>query len=1068
MMVWSWSQRRVLKTFLDDENGISPDQLVSRVADHGEVVVERKTDERVIVVDGVAGKVLRTLPRSLDEFVLMSDCTQICADISSDGRRIIVVGTANRAKTEPERTGESAFKYAALILDPAGQLISRTPPIYYLPDAVSMSADGTRFAVAAERRITVFSTEDGKQIYEIPGRLPMLFSPEGRFLVAGSEDEKSLVVTNTANGHPLTRLSVNWRREGVIAYSCDGSLFASAGITDNSLYDLTVWETSDWRKRWTHTDGDERIDALHVSDDGHYLAYKHGSDIATWNLQTGQMLSYEKRIASPNTVVRLDRREDKMILDRVDREESPPNGCNPANMTNVFPIEVRESASADSSDGSATAFLELRGRNGFRVRRKNDTADLWADDWWLWSSEDPKTVNFNPFPTVEALAIYDAGACVIGVDDAGRASMRDLNTGKPIQHLVLQPFEGLLGNQGKAAIDRNTGRVAYSLQGRTALADLVHGKALWTWDDHFNLPTQIGPAFSSDGKLIAVPRFRGFAILNSQDGSVVATYLTESTVTSVAFLPSGDAILIGTWDGDIFFWNFAHNQEQLLIQANNADDWIVAAPDGSFDAGHMDVEPPFRWRFNDDTLNLFGPESYTRDYFEPGLLSRQITGSHTAPSQSVYSLDRALPKVVFDQVRVTDDGIAHVEVTVISTSVATRRQGMPVTDTSGVYDLHLTAGGSLRAELPPPPSTTPTTVASRDVWRKNECVIGQDERLTQETLQFDFAVPTRSLTHDIVFTAYAFNADRVKGHTSVLRVAVRPQAPKRQKRLFLITIGVSGNQNPNWRLSYASKDSIAIRDALTQLLRHRQLYDRIIEYQLTRNLSALNQQAESASAMVPTKAAIRAALTNGLAGVTPDDDVVIIFSGHGVIDESGHFALLPYDLPRDDGAEITPGLLTAAIRSTDLEDWMRPVDPRRVFLILNCCHAAASVQENGFRPAPLGDSGFGQLSYDKGMYVLAATAFYGSIQLTGADGFSATSLAIHDVVKSLRSTPTSCSLSLEYVLRAVNTNVSRKQLLLVITYLTDTGIAEQCRILPDENRLSPSVAASSRSFAGDP
>jgi uncharacterized caspase-like protein len=41
-------------------------------------------------------------------------------------------------------------------------------------------------------------------------------------------------------------------------------------------------------------------------------------------------------------------------------------------------------------------------------------------------------------------------------------------------------------------------------------------------------------------------------------------------------------------------------------------------------------------------------------------------------------------------------------------------------------------------------------------------------------------------------------------------------------------------------------------------------------------------------------------------------------------------------------------------------------------MLLDACPSAASVPE-GFKPGPMGDRGLGQLAYDKGMQILAAT-----------------------------------------------------------------------------------------------
>jgi hypothetical protein len=49
------------------------------------------------------------------------------------------------------------------------------------------------------------------------------------------------------------------------------------------------------------------------------------------------------------------------------------------------------------------------------------------------------------------------------------------------------------------------------------------------------------------------------------------------------------------------------------------------------------------------------------------------------------------------------------------------------------------------------------------------------------------------------------------------------------------------------------------------------------------------------------------------------------------------------------------------------------VDAGEMALMIDACHSAASVEVPGFKPGPMGDRGLGQLAYDKGMRILAAT-----------------------------------------------------------------------------------------------
>jgi len=61
------------------------------------------------------------------------------------------------------------------------------------------------------------------------------------------------------------------------------------------------------------------------------------------------------------------------------------------------------------------------------------------------------------------------------------------------------------------------------------------------------------------------------------------------------------------------------------------------------------------------------------------------------------------------------------------------------------------------------------------------------------------------------------------------------------------------------------------------------------------------------------------------------------------------------------------------ISAGQLTDWLRPVDAGETSIVIDACHSAASVEAAGFKPAPLGDPGLGQLAFDKGIRILAAS-----------------------------------------------------------------------------------------------
>jgi hypothetical protein len=123
---------------------------------------------------------------------------------------------------------------------------------------------------------------------------------------------------------------------------------------------------------------------------------------------------------------------------------------------------------------------------------------------------------------------------------------------------------------------------------------------------------------------------------------------------------------------------------------------------------------------------------------------------------------------------------------------------------------------------------------------------------------------------------------------------------------------------------------------------------------------------------------------------TPDDAVVLYVASHGYADPQGTFYLVPYDTGSSWG--ITEDVLTRcrikneespacrqaqtflghSVSSADLAAWWRGIDAGEAVMILDSCHAGAAPGQ-AFRPAPLGDAGLGQLSYDKGMRILVAS-----------------------------------------------------------------------------------------------
>jgi hypothetical protein len=91
------------------------------------------------------------------------------------------------------------------------------------------------------------------------------------------------------------------------------------------------------------------------------------------------------------------------------------------------------------------------------------------------------------------------------------------------------------------------------------------------------------------------------------------------------------------------------------------------------------------------------------------------------------------------------------------------------------------------------------------------------------------------------------------------------------------------------------------------------------------------------------------------------------------MDVSGDFYIIPYDIGKIALCSVNDELLKRAISSEELSLWLRYVDAGEMLMIVDACYSSAAFQGGEFKPGPMGSRGLGQLAYDKGMKILAAT-----------------------------------------------------------------------------------------------
>jgi Caspase domain/WD domain, G-beta repeat len=435
-----------------------------------------------------------------------------------------------------------------------------------------------------------------------------------------------------------------------------------------------------------------------------------------------------------------------------------------------------------------------------------------------------------------------------------------------------------------------------------------------------------------------------------------------SKVVSLAFSPDGRRLASSDEQGSTFIWDLASRTVLARLFSFTDGSWAVVDAQGRFDTNNLEDLEYLHWVMPDDPLRALPLDLFMREYFSPGLLARLLRGEALPAVRPVNALNRAQPLVRIVAIAPTRADSRRVDVTVEAEG-RSDDAGRP----GGVTDLRLFRDGKLVGypERPGEP-------LSLDPRTRRTSITFRNVRLPQGTTS-------------VSFSAYAFNSDLVKSATARSEYPVptaTTAASKAKGKAYVIAIGVNGYDNPAFNLRFAVNDARLASAVLSSRLIAGRLYREVVTVPLVSEVGgsrdATKARIRAVLAVLAGKPADRfelAAISNAaqLEAATPDDLVIITFAGHGHAGDAGVFYLLPQDIGGGNAMRVTPQLLGQSISSDELEHWLRDVDAGEMAMVIDACHSAASVEGDGFKPGPMGSRGLGQLAYDKGMRILAAS-----------------------------------------------------------------------------------------------
>lgn len=452
-------------------------------------------------------------------------------------------------------------------------------------------------------------------------------------------------------------------------------------------------------------------------------------------------------------------------------------------------------------------------------------------------------------------------------------------------------------------------------------------------------------------------------------GKVKESTLLTDFWGNLSYSADGKTLALGGAENRVRLFDVEHDHEIGSLIVPSLDDWMVVTADGRLDTSRLEEVEEVHWMLPDEPFLSQPIELFMRDYYEPRLLSRLISGDSFAEVGDLTKRNRTLPEVVITNI--ASSGGDSVQVTVATKNAFSKKQfdagGRQLQ--SGGADLRLFRDGQLVGYV------------------DGAIFKGGASDFTQT---FTVRLPHPEGKAQFEFTAYAFNDDRVKSLTAKKVYEPATPLPPMKGKVYMIGMGANTNENPNFTLRFAANDVRRLQSELPKRLRESGRYAAVIEVPLISDRSGTGRTATMENNA--TKAAFQAVLDvlagrraqlppewisripNGarLARVTPDDLVLISFSGHGYTDAKGVFYMVPSDISPDSGKKLA-GTLQRCISSDELSLWLRDVDAAEMMMIVDACYSAAAIEGNEFKPGPMGSRGLGQLSYDKGMRILAAT-----------------------------------------------------------------------------------------------
>lgn len=806
-----------------------------------------------------------------------------------------------------------------------------------LPQAarVAFSPDGRTLATGFEE-IRLWRDGRSTLVGTVEHSLQDLaWSPDGRTLATATWDGTvrlwdvpSRKLTHRLEGHQDPDGNLG---KVALAFSPDGRTLA-AGADDGTIH---LWDPRTGRRRHLLARGQGDVEGLVFRGDGRGLFSSGlGHPVVLWDARTGRKVrEFRSPVREPLALafapgsLRVATREGTRAWSRENGVPGPttgPDGLSSMAMSAdgsvVLTGHVDGSVRIGDRDlGSPAAMpvmaaaLSPDGRVG--ATASNDgTARIWElPDGRLRHvlTTQPGRVALN------AVAFSPDGRTLATGGDDSVVRFWDVETGAEGEPWILRP-DG--ASTGVGTMDDGVESLVWTRDG--LIAGMSRGLLLTRTGSLPEPHTGLVSSLAVHGNLLATTSADRTATIREMPSGRVLRRLQGHTwrVRAAAFHPDGHVLVTAGEDGTLRVWSVATGRPLAVAMAMDGDEWLVTSPEGFVD-GSLPGMQRVLWRMSDRLRDTLLPEQFLADFYHPGLLAEVLSRGLPVPdllrergdpraSMEIARKDRRLPRVTVSAAK-----------TAATRTMKVRVHLAPAP--SGVRDVRLFRDGTLTK-----------------LWPGRRA-----ERVLEAT------VPVKAGPN--VFQAYAFNGDNVKSQDSPALSVTGSPTLARPGRTLAVLIGIDRYEAPGLPLAYAAADARLLDETLRRRGPGEVVTRVVLDGEATREgiLQALGWLVRTAQ---------------------PEDLAVVSYSGHG-LRFGGRFYLLPQDFQPEVASRDAASFEAATLGDLRLQEALLPLQAGNSVLILDACHSGAALEGEDWRLGPVNGRGLGQLAWEKGMDVLAAS-----------------------------------------------------------------------------------------------